>query len=159
MEYSHYIEGVKNNLNIISHEEIVGTQCYVSYEEVFKWRWIATKLKIFSIFKYVANIDEENLIDINYRCYEHSRKNYKGLPRGLQNGFVSFAIIVTNSISKSAINSVENWNKKHYSAFEIPVIFDLTSGKAYYNRSNIIWGKMYSNFFKQYIQNNFIISE
>ncbi len=159
MEYSYYIECVKNNMSIISNEEIIGTECYVSYEEVFKWEWFATKLKIFSIFKYVKEIDKDRLIEIIHRCYEYSRKNYKGLPRGLQNGFVSFTIIVTDNISESIINSVENWNKKHFSAFEIPVIFDLKSGKAYYNRSNVIWGRMYSEFFKQYIENNFIISK
>lgn len=91
-------------------------------------------------------------------CYEYSRKNYKGLPRGLQNGFASFAIIVSDNIDASAINRVENWSKKHFSAFELPVIIDLKSGKVHYNRSNLIWGMMYSDFFKQYIDNNFVIS-
>ena len=47
MNYSEYIS--KINLDNPYQAQVFNLDATVSYEEVFKWKWFATKLKIFSI--------------------------------------------------------------------------------------------------------------
>lgn len=155
MDFNTYNEKVSQKFEKMISEEIEEFTCNIAYEEIFKWEWLATKLKIFSIISFKESIDKETILSYNTHCYGYSKRNYKRLGKGLQNGFVSFAILATENIDKSAIEFIETGLSKHYSAFEFPILIDLKNEKIIYNSKNPMWGSMYYSFFKGYIEEKF----
>lgn len=66
----------------------------VAYEEIFKVKWFATKLKIFSFVNFVDYIDLDTIKNYSDKCLIHAIAEKKGLPRGFQNGIVSYNVLV-----------------------------------------------------------------
>lgn len=130
-------------------------EALVTYDEVFKWEWFATKLKIFSFIACADNIDENLIKSYTEECLQYACKNKKGLPRGFQNGVVSYSILASESIDSSAISFVSKRPAKHWSAFEMPIIVDLSKKELYFYKENIIWGALYDSFLNEYILRNF----
>jgi hypothetical protein len=114
--------------------------------------WVFTKLKIFTIITEFEFVDREILKSYVEACYEYSRKNYKGLIRGIQNGFVSIPVLAAHKIDESAIQFIETELKKHFSAFDFPVLIDMENEKTIYSTKTPIWGKMYYGYFRKRVQ-------
>jgi len=157
MTFNEYKENIEKNFNNVLCEKIKNFSIDVMYSEKFDWKWIATKLKIFSFISFSESIKEETIKEYTKECFEYSRKNYKGLLRGLQNGFVSFAVLVSENIDESAINFVKGRPKKHFAAFEMPIILDLKNRELYFYQDTPIWGMIYYKYFREYIKMNFNI--
>ncbi len=155
MDHQEYFSQVKTNFINTKQANISGLDTLVIYEEVFKWKWIATKLKIFSFAAYTDRIDEKLIKNYTGKCLQYACKNKKGLPRGFQNGVVSYSILVSESIDPSAISFVSKRPDKHWSAFEMPIIVDLSKKELYYYKENILWGALYDSFLNEYIICNF----
>lgn len=127
----------------------------VTYEEVFKWSWIAAKLKIFSFVNFVESVKVDTIKKYSAKCLKRAIKEKDGLPRGFQNAVVSYNILVCNSATPEAISFVTKPPPKHYSAFELPIIFDLSNSQFHYYQGNIVWGMIYNPFIKSYLYEHF----
>lgn len=129
----------------------------VAYEEVFEWKWFATKLKIFSFITYKEEVGIEDLISYSKDCRKYANKNYKGLPKGFQNGIVSNQVLVAHKISQDALSITLERPVKRFSFFEKPILVNLTNQRMEYFHDNIAWGMVYNQFFIKYIQDHFAI--
>lgn len=155
MDYEQYSAQIKAKFINTRQVTISGLDTLVTYDEVFKWEWIATKLKIFSFLSYANKIDENLIKTHTENCLRYAYKNKKGLPRGVQNGVVSYNILASENIDPSAIAFVSKRPKKHWSAFEMPMIVDLSKGELHYYKENMVWGALYDSFLTKYILSNF----
>lgn len=91
MDYQEYISNIKSKFVITKQANISGLDTLVTYDEVFKWEWVATKLKIFSFVSYADKIDEQLIRIHTKNCLKYACENRKGLPREIQNGVVSYS--------------------------------------------------------------------
>ena len=151
MDYQTYLTQISANFPSFKATTIDYYDTTVTYEEVFKWEWAATKLKIFSFVSYVNAIDKNLLASYSSACLAYARKHKKGLPIGFQNGIVSNNLLVSPSVCDEAILFATSRPSKHYATFEMPAIFDLSTNVLHYYKGEIIWGMMYQPFIKDYI--------
>lgn len=155
MNYSDYLNKVSQRYTRTDEIQINSLEVKSMYEEIFQMKWLATKLKIFSFISYTNKIDASDIVIYSYACVDYSLKNYKGLPRGIQNGISTFNVLVSENVSKEAIKFATARPKKHFALFEMPIIFDLTNEKIYYYNNTPIWGFMYYKYFRKYIETHF----
>jgi len=135
-----------------SQATIGGIQCSVAYIKKFKWSWLATQLNAFVIIGETdALIDKNAMAKFSSDCFDYALKHSQGWPRGIQSGIGSVAILKGNNVDQSAVQFVENFSKKHFSAFEIPVVYDTEKKRAFRYVSTPLWGKIYFPFFTKVI--------
>ncbi len=127
------------------------------YEEEFKIKWGATKLKKFSFVSSTNKIDLDNIINYSSICTDYALKSYKGLPIGFQNGITSFNVLVSENVSEEAKKYAVSRPRKHFSLFEMPIIYNLANRKIYYYKDTPKWGSIYYRHFREYIEKHFNI--
>ena len=147
---------LKDSNIYFGEETIAGIPCSVGYIRKFKWSWFATQLNMF-IFIGNTNdrIDKVVIENFSKCCYEYSLKNNQGWPRGLQSGVGSISILQGKSIENDAIEFCETLTKKHWSAFEIPVLYDINHSLGIRFKQNPMWGTMFLKFFAETIDSIF----
>lgn len=151
-DYLNYVKSKFNNKTEIRYES---TEMLIAYEQIFKWKWQATKLKITSFVKCVPQITLDDIKSYSEICLKEAIMKKKGLPRGFQNGVLSYNVLVSDNVSPEAIAFVMGRPEKHFSAFEVPIIFDLSNNNLYFYQGNVIWGMMYNSFIKNYLFEHF----
>ena len=134
----------KNENILFDEDNINGIDCSIGYIKKFKWSWIATQLNTFIfIGKTTEPINKNTIESYSESCLKYALKNNKGWPRGLQSGVVSIAILYGENIEKDAILFCTQFSKKHWSAMEIPVIYDSKNHQAIRFTNSPIWGHIY----------------
>ncbi|SHF27528.1 hypothetical protein [Pedobacter caeni] len=134
------------------HETIAGIACTIGYDKKFKWAWMATQLNTFIIIGETEELIDKNKIEqFSNACYEYAIKNNQGWPRGLQSGIGAVAILKGKSIDRSAAVFCEKLTKKHFSAFEVPVLYDLEKKKTIRYLTRPLWGTIYFPYFTKMI--------
>lgn len=129
-----------------------GIDCTVGYIKKFRWRWMATQLNTFVFIGHTDLYITKELIDgFSIACFEYAKKNNKGWPRGLQAAVGSIAILQSNTVNDEAKAYAQGFLRKHWSAFEIPVILDMREKKMYRFASNPMWGAIYFPYFAKTI--------
>ncbi len=142
---------IKDNI-YMGQVNINGIECTVGYIKKFKWSWMATQLNtLIFIGKTNEPVNNQVMDAFSNNCYEYALKNHKGWPRGIQAGVGSIAILQATNIDESARQYCLSVLKKHWSAFEIPVLLDLNEKKMYRYVNAPIWGKIYFPFFTKTI--------
>jgi len=141
-------EILKNENIYFGQENINGISCSIGYIKKFKWSWFATQLNTFVIIgKTNDKIDKQIIEAFSKSCFEYSLKNNKGWPRGLQAGIGSIAILQGSVIEDNAKGFCEKLSKKHWSAIEIPVLYNIIEKKTIRFIKRPIWGAIYFPFF------------
>ncbi|MDL2233066.1 hypothetical protein LJC63_05740 [Ruminococcaceae bacterium OttesenSCG-928-L11] len=136
-----------------------GPDQLIAYEEEFRMEWLATKLKMTSFVRYVPAILPQEFEVYSKHCLREAIRGKRGLPRGLQNGVVSFSVIAADHISPEVAAFASTRPPKHYSAFEVPIAYDLSTQQAIYYQDTMVWGSLYVPFLKAYIDRHFAIGE
>ena len=158
MNSQEYLTAVKSRFDHNTTVRSDTQDMFIAYEEVFKWAWAAIKLKITSFVKYLPSTQMSDIESYSNDCLKQAIRDKKGLPLGFQNGVVSYSVIASETISPDAIIFATGRPKKHYSAFEMPALFNLNNGELYYYQGEIVWGKLYENFLKEYLIKHFYIA-
>jgi len=142
-------EEILKNQNIyFGQDNINGIPCSIGYIKKFKWSWVATQLNTFVIIgKTNDKIDKQIIEAFSKSCFEYSLKNNKGWPRGLQAGVGSIAILQGSIIGDDAKSFCEKVSKKHWSAFEISVLYNIVEKKTVRFIKKPIFGAIYFPFF------------
>ena len=156
MTAQEYLDRVKQRftqLGVSNFHEANNT--WIAYEGVFKWRWLATKLKIFSFVAYAETVDLQTMQMYSHNCFDYALKNRPGLPRGLQCAVVSNNVLVCNQATPDALAYAAARPDKHWSAFVSPVLVDLSNNALWYYREAIVWGMIYDGFLKRYVEEHF----
>lgn len=155
MDYREYWTLVERHLPSSRRVAMGNLTVSVGYEEFFRWKWLATKLKIFSFVTAVEQVDANLIRGFSAQCLEYALQNKPGLPRGFQNGVVSNAVIAAAHITQEAYEYVVSRPQKHYSAFETPGIYDLSRGTLLFYRGPITWGVIYESFLRDYVGSHY----
>ena len=145
-------EILKSENIYFGQDTLGGIACSIGYIKKFKWSWLATQLNTFVIIgKTDDKIDKQMIEAFSKNCFEYSLKNNKGWPRGLQAGVGSIAILQGSVIEDEAKDFCEKLSKKHWSAFEISVLYDIVEKKTIRYNKKPIWGTIYFPFFTKTI--------
>lgn len=151
MEYESYIAHVRERFQGRAEVANIGETTF-AYEEVFKWRWIATKLKISTFVTCAERVGRDDMAAYDEKWFKYALEHRRGLPRGLQNGLVVFNVLASHDVQEGARAFVRERPKKYYSAFVYPILADLANDRLCYYEGDIIWGKMYVRFMQNYIK-------
>ncbi|MBM3247457.1 hypothetical protein FJZ17_02880 [Candidatus Pacearchaeota archaeon] len=127
----------------------------VATKKQFKLSWFATQMNFFAIMGVSNKITKETIEEFSKSCMDYAIKDNKGLPRGIQAGVVSFALLVSSNVDEDAKKFAQERPKKHFAAFEMPIIFDLKDNTVYYYDKNPIWGFIYYKTFRNFIETYF----
>lgn len=136
-------------------DDIGSLECTVATKKQFKWSWLAVQMNFFAIMGFCESITEEIIENFSKNCLEYAIKNNKGLPRGLQSGVVSFPLLVSSDVDENSKEFAQTRPKKHFAAMEMPVIFDLKENELYYYDKTPIWGGLYAQTFRNFIETYF----
>ncbi len=133
-------------------ETIGGVPCTIGYTKEFRWSWMATQLNTF-IFIGETNdlIDKAVIESFSAQCLKYALANHKGWPRGLQAGVGAIAILKGSHMTPEAVQFCTKLSKKHWSAFEIPVLYDTTHKKGIRFVQKPTWGAIYFPYFSKLI--------
>ena len=129
----------------------------IAKKKEFRLKWMATKLNIFVIMSNVNSISKDLIQWFSSVSLEYTITYKTGLPRGVQSGAGCFALLVSTNVNEDAKRWVQQKPKKHFAAFEMPVICDLSNNQIYYCQKTPIWGAIYYNFFREFIWKNFSV--
>jgi hypothetical protein len=147
-----FVEKLKSDTTFLGQETIGGIICNVGYLKEFKWTWFATQLNTFIITgETTEKVDRKMIENFSTACFNYAIKNNKGWPRGLQAGVGSIAILQAKEIDKEAEAFCRTPYKKHFSAFEIPVLYHTENKDIIRFTNNPLWGAIYMPYFKKII--------
>src|SRR5664279_5713722 len=109
----------------LGQDIIGGIPCAIGYFKRFKWSWFATQLNTFIIIgNKNESIDKTVIENFSKKCFEYSQQNNTGWPRGFQSVVGSICILQGKIVNEDAKEFCRNLLIKHWSAFEIPVLYN-----------------------------------
>jgi len=145
-------EVFKNQNIYFGETQINGINCSVAYIKEFRLSWMATQLNLFIIIgKTEDKIEKQTVDSFSSASFQYALKNSKGWPRGFQAAIGSVAILQGSNIDNDAKIFCEKPSRKHWSAFEIPVIYDVDKKKTIRYTNTPMWGAIYFPFFSKTI--------
>lgn len=108
------------------------------------------------VFADIPELDVPKLQQFSNAAFEFSKKNKSvSLPNGLFSCLFCFGVIVTANADPTLVEALRASQPiTHWSAFEMPVIFDLANGGLYYYDTTPVWGAAYHASFRREVQNN-----
>lgn len=131
---------------------ISGKTCHIGYRKEFRLSWFATQLNTFIIVGEAdGTITQEMIEDFSSGCFQFALNNSKGWPRGIQAAVSSIAILRGERMEPEAISVCEKLRKKHWSAFEIPVLYDTKKQEAIRFVKTPSWGMIFFPYFRKTI--------
>jgi hypothetical protein len=133
-------------------DKISGLDVSVAINKKFKLAWMATQMNIFVIVGSSDRIVRDDIEIFSKNSLEYAIKNNQGLPRGVQSGVVSFSLLTSPNIDEDAKQWAKERPKKHFAAFEYPVLFDLTHNQIFYYNKTPVFGGIYYKFFRNFIE-------
>ncbi len=153
--YSLVSDRLKQDGFKIVHETIENQNVLIATNQQFRMSWFATQLNFFVIVGIAEHVTASNISSFSQASINYSIKQNTGLPRGLQSGVVSFSALISPSIDSDAKAWVQQLPKKHFAAFEIPVLIDSSKNEILFCTKTPMWGFIYYGFFRDFIRKYF----
>jgi len=113
----------------------------------------------FFTFAEIPNLNVGGLQAFSGASFQFAKANKSsGLPDGFFTATFCFAVAITMNIPAEFAQYIYSTPPiKHWSAFEMPVVFDLANGGLYYFTGTPLWGAAYYNGFRREIQTNLAV--
>lgn len=73
-------------------------------------------------------------------CSDWALNNYQGAPRGLQKGVVIYAVLLQHPLRPDAVSYTKELPKKHFAAFDVPILVDPFTGACEMLEKTPVWG-------------------
>lgn len=110
----------------------------------------------FFTFAEIPNLTPDVLQNYSSAAFQFAMKNKTvPLPCGLFESVFCFAVAITADLNQQLAQNIgETAPIKHWSAFEMPVVFDLASSSLHYFEKTPVWGAAYYAGFRKEIQSN-----
>ncbi len=90
-----------------------------------------------------------------FNAISFTHSNQKEIPLVNQEGVLSIAVLCGAHIDQEAIDYVSKNPMKHFAAFEIPAVYDLTEGALHHFKKRPLIGYAYYGFIRRYLEQNF----
>ncbi len=148
-------EKLRQDKFVLRNDKIDGLNVVVATKQEFQLLWFGTQMNIFVIMGYADNISREVIESFSRHAIDYAIKNNHGLPLGFLSCVTSFALLVSSGIDEDAKQFVQGSYKKHFAAFEMPVLFNVKSKELFYYRDTPFWGSIYYKFFRDFIEKFF----
>lgn len=143
---------LKTSTRYLGEANINGISCSVGYIQETRLRWYATQLNAFVIIgKAPGKIPRQVIDDFSARSFDFALKNNKGLPRGVFSAICSIAILLGDEPENEAVQFCTGSPRKHWSAYEVPVLFDTAKRQSFRFKSYPFWGLVFYPFFAETI--------
>lgn len=139
-DFEMYIRSVNARLGNGTWIPHLNAWCY--YDEEFRVKWGASKMKRFSFITCMEKVDDMVVRNFSGSCTQYALHNYPGLARGMQVGVASFAVIASRNIAESAVRQVMETPPTHFAAFEMPILLDLNTRRLYHMQKTPLWGAL-----------------
>lgn len=112
----------------------------------------------FFAFAEIANLTPDILRDYSAAAFQLAINNKSfPLPCGFFEAVFCFPVVITVNLHPQMAQIIRDTAPtKHWSAFEIPVVFDLVNGGLYYFEKTPVWGAAYYAGFRRDIQTNLV---
>ncbi|MCU6747567.1 zinc ribbon domain-containing protein [Faecalicatena acetigenes] len=135
------LTGYLNTLNTRFEEQAEFVSSLHSYLYISK-RMSAALVNMHQYFFITQNDNADYQIMENYTkaCVQYALDNYKGLPRGLQKGVGIYAVMCQTKADPNAVAYTKKKPNKHYAAFELPIVVDLSKRQIEYMETTPAWG-------------------
>ena len=123
-------------------------------ETVFRRRRFSlTKFGVvdtFCIARCFEDILSEGQIEtFSSNAFRFALKNKFFLPRGLGGMAIAYPLLIAENVSNSVRQFItRSYNPKHWSSFEFPVVFELSTGQLLFYQSTPAWGAAYYRSFR-----------
>jgi len=122
--------------------------------------WEITKFGKMARFILVTVMDKANIKNIqnfSSTSTKYALDNRDSLlPRGFGGSLLSIPVIVSEDFDMEVKKWMEKTlAKKHWAAFEFPVIISLKDRKLYYCKKTPIWGALYYKGFQKFVEEQF----
>jgi hypothetical protein len=110
----------------------------------------------FFTFAEIPNLTPDVLRQFSGAAFQFANHNKTAsLPNGFFMATFCFAVAITANIHPQTAQFIrDSAPVKHWSAFELPVAFDLMNGGLYYFEKTPVWGAAYYKGFRREIQAN-----
>lgn len=143
---------LKASTKYLGEANINGIPCSVGCIQETRLRWYATQMNAFVMIGTAPGTISRQLIDdFSARSFDYALKNNKGLPRGVFSAICSIAILLGDDPENEAAQFCTGPPRKHWSAYEIPVLFDTSKGQGFRFKSYPFWGLVFYPFFAETI--------
>ena len=144
------------SLRLGAGQFVPSLQAQQFYEEEFKIKWGASKMKKYAFVSYMPLVTADSMVGYSKRCMQYALDNYKGLARGMQNGVASFAVMAGEQIEQGAVDFVLASPEKHWAAFEMPGLVDLGARRVFYFQGTPLWGALMWKDLRGFVAQNFV---
>jgi len=116
--------------------------------EVDKFGFTTT---IFQLAKF-PSVDSHPLTNFSVKSFKYAGKVSIPWPRGFLYSIVCFPVAIVDDIDTDITEFIRNKEPpKHWAAFEMPVVYSLSSRMLYYCEATPIWGQIYYDQLRQTI--------
>jgi len=146
MTPSEYLEETRARLrrdgNEVVEVEFSGGPVLVGTQSKFRMRWLATKLHLFTVVASAPNATAEVLTKLTDDSLSYAN-GMKGTFKGFQSGFGVIPALVSEHVHPDARQLAESPPAKHWAAFALPVVIDLSADAAYSYAGQILGSWVY----------------
>lgn len=114
------------------------------------------KVNTYCFVKYAnEHFDTAKLQQFSSQSFDYAMKYRQGMPLGFGGSLVVYPGLITDKIMQEHTNFLNNYLKKHFSAFEFPYVLDILSGSVYCYPKTPVWGAFYYNGFRREVEDMF----
>lgn len=128
---------------------------YVAHRSRFEISKFGMAERFFT-FAEIPNLDGSVLQTYSNTSFKFANANKSApLPNGLFMSVFCFAVVITENLHPQLAQSIrDNAPIKHWAAFEMPVVYDLSNGDLCYFEKTPVWGAAYYAGFRREVESN-----
>jgi hypothetical protein len=134
--------------NVVSSVQLECGPALVGYQSRFQWKWVATKLHLFTVVVAVPVATSENLAAVTAQATDYAKRT-KGKLRGFQTGVAVLPALVADEVLPEARMAAEARPKTGWAVFVLPAIADLNAQEMYSYRGRLVWGGVYASWLRE----------
>ena len=112
-------------------------------------------MNVFSVIANFDTVDAKTAEAFTKAADEYAKSNNSGLPRGLQSGIYTLAVIVSQKVDQTAIDYVSKAPPSQWAAIALPVIYNLENDSLHYFTGTPIWGFAMYRGLRKYVVERF----
>jgi len=108
-------------------------------------------VEFFFVFAEFSAIDKTSLKEFTSKCFRYA-KRYRSVPSPLFDRVICFPVALCNSTATDITESIHNnMPPKHWSAIEMPVIYNLKTQRLHYFEKTPLFGSLYWDYLRAMI--------